>query len=185
MLPIVFDVSAGAIVLVGEGDLVVRRLELLEAANASVRVYSAEPSEELKALAGDRLVGARPQDADLAAAQLVFGAGLTDAEGEELAHRGRSLGALVNIEDVKPLCDFHVPSMVRRGDLTMTISTGGKSPGLARRLRRHLEMLFGPEWAGHLKQIGEMRQSWRAEGLPLDEVSRKTDSYIDQQGWLS
>lgn len=185
MLPIVFDVSAGAIVLVGEGDLVLRRLELLDAAGAAVRVFSKTPSDELRHLAGDRLTGDRPQDADLEAAQLVFGAGLTDAEGEDLARRGRKLGALVNIEDVKPLCDFHVPSMVRRGDLTLTISTGGKSPGLARRLRRHLEALFGPEWAGYLDQIGEKRQSWRSEGLPLDEVSRKTDSFIDQQGWLS
>ena len=185
MLPIVFDVSAGAIVLVGEGELVLRRLELLDAAGASVRVYSAAPCKSLHQLAGPRLVGDRPGEAELKAARLVFGAGLSDAEGEELADRARSLGAMVNIEDVKPLCDFHVPSMVRRGDLTMTISTGGKSPGLARRLRRHLEALFGPEWAGHLEQVGEMRQAWRAEGLPLAEVSRKTDSFIDQQGWLS
>ncbi len=185
MLPIVFDVSTGAIVLVGEGDLVLRRLELLDAARASVRVFSADPSQELRAMAGDRLVGKRPEDSDLEAAQLLFGAGLSDEEGEDLARRGRALGALVNIEDVKPLCDFHVPSMVRRGALTMTISTGGKSPGLARRLRRHLEGVFGPEWSERLDQIGEMRQSWRAEGLPLDEVSRKTDSFIDQQGWLS
>ncbi len=185
MLPIVFDVSAGTTVLVGEGELVLRRLQLLDAAGAAVRVYCSAPSKELTALAGQRLVGARPDDADLKAAGLVFGAGLSDAEGEDLASRARSMGVLVNIEDVKLLCDFHVPSMVRRGDLTMTISTGGKSPGLARRLRRHLEVLFGPEWSGRLDQIGEMRQAWRAEGLPLDDVSRRTDSFIDQQGWLS
>ncbi len=185
MLPIVFDVRAGAVVLVGEGDLVMRRLQLLDAADASVRLFSTAPDAELAALAGDRLVGEQPDDEDLEAASLVFGAGLSEADGAELARRARSHGALVNIEDVKPLCDFHVPSMVRRGDLTMTISTGGKSPGLARRLRRHLETLFGPEWAGRLDQVGEKRQAWRAKGLPLDEVSRKTDSFIDQQGWLS
>jgi precorrin-2 dehydrogenase/sirohydrochlorin ferrochelatase len=185
MLPIVFDVSAGKVVLVGEGELVLRRLELLDAASTSVRVYSSAPCKELTVRAGQRLFGDRPNDDDLRAASLVFGAGLSEAEGQDLAGRARALGAMVNIEDVKPLCDFHVPSMVRRGDLTMTISTGGKSPGLARRLRRHLEGLFGPEWAGYLEQVGEMRQGWRAEGLPLDEVSRKTDSFIDQQGWLS
>jgi len=58
----------------------------------------------------------------------------------------RNAGALVNIEDAKPLCDFHVPSLVRRGDLVMTVSTAGRSPGLARRLRRHLEKLFGDEF---------------------------------------
>ncbi len=185
MLPIVFDVSAGSIVLVGEGDLAQRRLELLDTAKASVQVYSRSSSGELAELAGDRLVGGRPVDADLSRASLVFGAGLSEAEGADLAQRARSHGALVNIEDVKPLCDFHVPSMVRRGDLTVTISTGGKSPGLARRLRRYLETLFGAEWAGRLDTVAELRQGWRAEGLPLDEVSRKTDLFIDKQGWLS
>jgi len=185
MLPIVFDVSAGSIVLVGEGDLALRRLEVLDDADASVRVFSRVPSDALAALAGDRLISDRPDETDLSTASLVFGAGLSEAEGADLAQCARLHGVLVNIEDVKSLCDFHVPSMVRRGDLTVTISTGGKSPGLARRLRRHLETLFGPEWAGRLDMVGELRQGWRAEGLPLDEVSRKTDLFIDKQGWLS
>jgi precorrin-2 dehydrogenase len=185
MLPIVFDVSANSVVLVGEGDLALRRLELLDAAGASVRVYCRAPSADLAKLAGERLISSGPKDVDLSGAALVFGAGLSESEGEDLAQRAQSCGALVNIEDVKPLCDFHVPSIVRRGDLTVTISTGGKSPGLARRLRRYLETLFGPEWAGRLDRVGELRQGWRAQGLPLDEVSRKTDLFIDQQGWLS
>lgn len=185
MLPIVFDVSAGSVVLVGEGELVERRLELLDAAGARVRVFSRKPSAALREAAGDRLNDRSPEDDDLKAASLVFGAGLSEADGAALAERARGFGALVNIEDVKPLCDFHIPSMVRRGDLTITVSTGGRSPGLARRLRRHLETIFGAEWADRLDSVGKLRDGWRREGLSLPEVSRKTDVYIDQQGWLS
>jgi len=67
----------------------------------------------------------------------------------------------------------------------MTVSTAGRSPGLARRLRRHLESLFGDEWAERLEVIAKLREGWRADGLGLHEVAQKTDAYIDQQGWLS
>ena len=64
----------------------------------------------------------------------------------ELAARARRLKVLVNVEDVLPLCDFHVPAIVRRGELLLTASTGGQVPGLARRLREALAEQFGPEW---------------------------------------
>ncbi len=60
---------------------------------------------------------------------------------------------LVNVEDVLPLCDFHVPAVVRRGDLLLTASTGGAAPGLARALREWLAQNFGPEWTDRLKDI--------------------------------
>ncbi|HUD53327.1 precorrin-2 dehydrogenase/sirohydrochlorin ferrochelatase family protein, partial [Parvibaculum sp.] len=86
--------------------------------------------------------------------------------------------------DVKALCDFHVPSTVRRGDLLLTVSTGGKSPGLARRLRRYLEDLFDPDWAGRLQDLAERRDAWREEGLDMSEIGRRTEAHIDEKGWL-
>jgi len=185
MLPIIFDVNTGSIVLVGDGKPVERRLELLEAADADVVVYCSKPSAALIEGAGDRLIRRDPCSDDLKGVALVFGAGLKDAAAADLAGMARDAGVLVNIEDSKPLCDFHVPSSVRRGDLMMTVSTAGRSPGLARRLRRHLESLFGDEWAERLEVIAKLREGWRADGLGLHEVAQKTDAYIDQQGWLS
>ena len=75
-----------------------------------------------------------------------------------------ALGVLVNVEDVLPLCDFHVPAIVRRGDLLLTASTGGQAPGLARPLRESLAEQFGPEWTGRLKDLGLARAKWRAAG---------------------
>ncbi|HUD50640.1 precorrin-2 dehydrogenase/sirohydrochlorin ferrochelatase family protein, partial [Parvibaculum sp.] len=146
MLPIVLDAGTLRIVLVGEGGAALKRLEFLDAAGAAhLEVYSKAPEAAFAARAGNRLRGARPSREALEAAQVVLIAGLPQDEASGLAEAARKAGRLVNTEDVKALCDFHVPSTVRRGDLLLTVSTGGKSPGLARRLRRYLEDLFDPD----------------------------------------
>ncbi len=73
-------------------------------------------------------------------------AGLPEGEAATWPPRARALGVLVNVEDVLPLCGFHVPAVVRRGDLLLTASAGGQVPGLARALRESLADQFGPEW---------------------------------------
>jgi precorrin-2 dehydrogenase len=82
-------------------------------------------------------------------------------------------------------CGFHNPSVVRRGDLLLTVSTGGKSPGLAARIRRQLAESFGPQWEARVDQIGARRASWRRGRRPLAELVRLTDALIDRRGWLS
>ena len=185
MLPILVDLGSLKVILVGEGEAAEKRLAALDDAGAQdLEIYCQSPSAAFTRQAGKRLKGARPGDEALKSAHLVFLAGLGDRESVALAGRARAAGRLVNTEDVKPLCDFHVPSIVRRGDLVISVSTGGKSPGLARRLRRYLEGLFGPEWAGRLDELGRQRRAWRAEGHELAEIGRKTDAYIEEKGWL-
>ena len=82
------------------------------------------------------------------------------------------------------LCDIHTPSMVKRGDLVIGISTGGASPALARRLRRHLERLFPAEWADRVQRIAAARLRWRAEGADMATVTQRTDRLITENGWL-
>ncbi len=92
---------------------------------------------------------------------------------------------LVNVEDVLPLCDFHVPAIVRRGELLLTASTGGAVPGLARRLREWLAEEFGPEWTERLKELGRgPRPLAFGQGLSPHEVSRKVRDLIARKGWL-
>lgn len=66
---------------------------------------------------------------------------------------------LVNVVDDVPLCDFIAPSVIRQGDLTVAISTSGKAPALAVRIRESLEEKFGPEYARFLELAGAIRQS--------------------------
>jgi precorrin-2 dehydrogenase/sirohydrochlorin ferrochelatase len=126
-------------------------------------------------------------DADSAAMaglRLVFVAGLDEAESRGLALRARAAGALVNVEDMTELCDFHVPAIVRRGDLTLTVSTSGRVPGLARRLREWLADRIGPEWEQRVGSLSEARTEWRTDGLAPSEVSKRTRDLIEQEGWL-
>lgn len=184
MLPILMDTSDQPILLIGDGRPAESRLAFLDGAGADVRVFAGTPSEALREAAGDRLVAGDPDARDFEAAAMVFIAGLPDDVSKVWYDKAKAAGALVNVEDVKPLCDFHVPSLLRRGDLTVTISTGGKSPGLARRLRRYLEDLLPPVWSERLDEIADLRNGWRAEGASLAEVSKRTDAFIDKQGWL-
>jgi precorrin-2 dehydrogenase/sirohydrochlorin ferrochelatase len=115
---------------------------------------------------------------------VLFIAGFGPAEAAALAVRASNSGILVNVEDRPELCDFHVPAIVRRGDLVLTASTGGRAPGLARRLREWLEDRFGPEWSSHMEEVSESRSAWRAEGLSAHDVSDRTRALIAEKGWL-
>lgn len=164
MLPIVLSDEFTAIGLAGSGDGHARRAALL----AEAGVHPVPVS----------LDGALPRIG------ILFVAGLDHAASVALAARARAAGILVNVEDVPELCDFHVPAIVRRGDLMLTVSTGGQAPGLARRLREWLEGRFGPEWKLHMEEVSAARAGWRADGLPPDEVSRRTRALVTEKGWL-
>jgi len=186
VFPILLDLAALKVLLVGDGEAVEKRLALLDAAGAAhVEIYSSEPSQSLRNAAGARLKGRRPDSASLQHARLLLVAGLGEAEAILLAGAARQLGVLVNTEDRKTLCDFHLPSVLRRGELTLSVSTGGRAPGLARRLKRHLEGVFGPEWSERLDEVAQVRDTWRAQGLDTPEVGRRVDAYIEEKGWLA
>ena len=185
MIPIVLDPKVVPLALIGRGELACRRLEWLRAGGAdSVAVFSDQASSELKELAGEHLRPRLPSIDELAKLPVLWIADLPRSHAIPLAKLARSLGVLVNVEDVTAACDFHNPSVVRRGDLLLTVSTGGRSPGLAARIRRQLAESFGPEWAPRVDQIGARRASWRRQRRPLAELARLTDALIDRRGWL-
>jgi len=186
MIPIVVDPRQSPMALIGRGEAAARRLQLLlEGGAERLAVFSDTPSPRLRALAGPRLQRRLPAAAELARFALVWIADLPLGEAAPLARAARAGGCLVNVEDVVAFCDFHNPAQVRRGDLLLTVSTAGRSPGLAARIRARLAQAFGPEWAGRLERIGQQRASWRREARPLSELARRTDATIDAEGWLS
>jgi len=185
MLPLTLDVERLPIILVGRGDAVWRRLAMLDEADArSLRVFSDEPSSGLAASAGDRLRRRLPTADDLAAARLVVIAGLPRELSEALAAAASARGALVNVEDVTALCDVHMPAVVRRGALSIAISTSGRSPGLARLLKGVLEQRLDPRWGRWLDELAAQRARWRDAGLAMTDVSRRTVAWVRGRGWL-
>ena len=185
MLPIILDVSSLKVGVIGNGLQAVKRLDMLRDADVSeIVIFSPDPGDEMKAAAGNLVKLHLPSAEDISSFDIIFIANLEAEETEKLARQAREQGVLVNVEDVKPLCDFHVPSIVRRGKLLLTASTGGVSPALARRLREFLAAHFTPVWADRLEKVGAARHKWRDEGLSFGEVSKNTNDLIDKEGWL-
>jgi precorrin-2 dehydrogenase/sirohydrochlorin ferrochelatase len=185
MIPLIVDPKRVALGLVGRGRACERRLEqLLQAGAGQVAVFSDAPCPGLAAGAGVRLRRRLPDPHDLARLGLVWIVDLPLADARPLARAARRAGCLVNVEDVIELCDFHNPAQVRRGDLLLTVSTGGRSPGLAARIRSELARAFGPAWADRLNRTAARRDAWRRSGCSIDELARLTDASIDAEGWL-
>ena len=180
MIPIVIDPALVPIALVGGGEALRRRVAWLQEGGADhLTVFSTEAG-----LAGVVQVRRLPEAAELAQFRIAWITGLEPAAAEPIAIAARATGLLVNIEDYLPYCDFHTPALVRRGDLLVSISTGGKSPGLAMRLRAWLETQLGDAWAERLEAIARKRNAWRKRPRELEELAMLTDATIDAKGWL-
>ncbi len=111
------------------------------------------------------------QQGDLAGAQLVFAATDNEKVQETVVQDANQADLLVNVADAPELCDFHVPAVVRRGDLTIAVSTNGASPAVAARVRRRLAEDYGQEYALLLRLMSELREQVCAG--PLDCAERK------------
>ncbi len=185
MLPLQLDTARLSIAVVGRGPAAARKVKTALASGAKhLTVYSDAPGEALAGAADEALVHHLPDNRELARAHLVISAGLEDTEGISLAERCRALRVLVNIEDRLEYCDVHLPAVLRRGDLTLAISTNGKAPGLAGLLRRHLEHLFGPEWEHRIDEVAQVRSGWHREGADMASVKQRLNRFVEQRGWL-
>jgi precorrin-2 dehydrogenase/sirohydrochlorin ferrochelatase len=166
LLPLVLKPES-RIGLIGESEALARRLKLLTESGI-------EPV----------LLAAKPTSADIAKLRILFVAGLPEGPSAELASRARAAGVFVNVEDRPELCDFYVPAVVRRGDLLISVSTSGKSPGLAKLVRQWLERQLGGAWNERLSEAGTRRQAWRRAGLSPGEVSERTATLVAEREWL-
>jgi siroheme synthase-like protein len=168
--PISLDIDGKRCVVVGGGEVALRKVNTLLEHDAIVQVMSMELCPELEELfaAGRIMAAKRPYaDGDLAGAFLVIAA--TDDAGTNrrvVAEAGK-INALVNVVDVPDLSNFIVPSHLRRGDLSIAVSTGGASPALARRIRERLETEFGDEYAALLALVGQVRSELRRGGVDI------------------
>jgi precorrin-2 dehydrogenase / sirohydrochlorin ferrochelatase len=169
LLPIVLNPAVVRIGVAGAGDGLKRRLQVVERAGVHA------PSV---------FDGKIPSDEDLATLSVLFVAGLAPGPSGALAAAARARGVLVNVEDRPALCDFHVAASVRRGDLLLTVSTGGRSPGLARLVREELEQRFGPEWEGRVEEVARTRAVLRDTGVDPGTVSERTRALVRERGWL-
>ena len=116
---------------------------------------------------------------DLEGAFLVIASSGDAATRAAIAREARSRGALVNVMDDVPNCDWAAPAVVRRGDLVVAIGTGGASPAVARLLRERLEREFDPAWAELLRIVAEIREETRTAIPVFRERARRWREALD------
>lgn len=158
-------------IVIGGGAVAAQKVKVLVECGARVQVVSPTMHPEIDALAkrGLLTVIAReftPSDVD--DAFLVIGATDDDLINRRVAEEARQRGILVNVVDDPDVSDFIVPSSIRRGPLTVAISTMGYSPALSRKLRVYLQELIGEEYEGLVMVIGRIREDLKRRGTRID-----------------
>ena len=176
MYPVQLALDGKLCVVVGGGSVAERKIKGLLESGARVRVVSPEVSDEISFIASQGLIEWRQNDFagnDLDGAVLVFAATNNRAAQELIYRKAGENGQLINVVDDPERCSFHVPASVRRGDLTLAVSTNGKSPLLSALIRQQLEDEFGPEYAILLKVMSLVREQAGEETDSLSQPERK------------
>ena len=127
---------------------------------AKVTVVSPVISERLQNLAESAPLTLKPRpyrSADLEGMFLVIGATDDEQVNRQISSDAECRNTLCNIADRPEICNFILPSIVQRDDLVITISTSGRSPALAKKLRKTLERKFGEEYGDFLQLMGAIR----------------------------
>ncbi|MRR16621.1 MAG: bifunctional precorrin-2 dehydrogenase/sirohydrochlorin ferrochelatase [Deltaproteobacteria bacterium] len=158
--PVFWDITGKKCVVIGGGDVAARKVSRLLECGANVCVVSPKLVPELTRLASDGLIEHINDDyarEHLYGAALVIGATDDEETNAAISHDAQARGIPVNIVDDPQKCDFILPSLVERGDLTIACGTGGASPALARHLREELETIYGEEYAVLLNILGKLR----------------------------
>ena len=169
--PIFLNIKGKRCVVVGGGQVALRKVERLLDGGANVFVISPIPHPEIKKLSKQKAIHLIQRDykaGDLKDAVITLACTDVKEVNRKVADEAKKAGILVNVADDPEPSDFIIPSFFRRGNLTVAVSTSGKSPALARKIRMKLEKSFGEEYASLLSLIGEVRSTLKEKGYIVD-----------------
>jgi precorrin-2 dehydrogenase/sirohydrochlorin ferrochelatase len=161
LYPINLKMNGRECLVLGGGDVAERKTHALLAVGAKVTILSPHLTPELKKLADNGWVihlDSVYRPGAIEKSFIVICATDDASVNQQAAAEARGKGALVNVVDAPALCDFTVPAYISQGELLITVSTNGKSPALARRLREELEKCYGPEYGQYLDIVSRLRE---------------------------
>jgi uroporphyrin-III C-methyltransferase/precorrin-2 dehydrogenase/sirohydrochlorin ferrochelatase len=173
LFPIFVKLAGRPVLVVGGGTVAESKLGGLLAAGAKVTVVAPQACAAIREKAAADGIEYHQREflpADLDGMTLVVAAVPAHIAAGVYQEAGRR-GILCNSVDDPDNCDFYYPAVVQRGDLQIAVSTAGHSPALAQRLRKELELRFGPEYAGWIRSLGETRRALFS--ADIDPVHRK------------
>jgi len=172
--PVCLELAGRRCLVVGGGAVAERRIAGLLEAGAAITVIAPALTPALAALASEGRLRHEPRgyrDGDLAGFDLALAATDAGDVNAALAREGRARGVWVNAADDPANCTFILPALVRRGDLTVAVSTGGTSPALARAVREELERYLTADYATLAQIAAEARRELRAAGRAADATA--------------
>ena len=164
LYPVNLIVDDRSCLVVGGGSVAARKVEGLRACGARVHVVAPEICDEIRAWS-DVSFEERPyRSGDVDGHRLVLAATNSTDVNREVFLDCEAAGIWVCGADDPDHCSFTLPSVVRRGSLLITVSTGGRSPAVARWLREQLEASIGPEYEALLDLVADERAAVKADG---------------------
>jgi precorrin-2 dehydrogenase/sirohydrochlorin ferrochelatase len=159
--PIMLDIDGKPCVVIGGGKVAQRKVESLLDCGGVVTVIAPEMTDELRNLGQNgkiMMIFREYRTGDLKDFDLAYVATDNHQVNESCLKEARQEKVLLNVVDQPAMCDFIVPASIQRGDLTITVSTNGKSPMLSKKIREDLECIYGEEYTIFLEVMGELRQ---------------------------
>ena len=159
--PVNLDIKNRHCLVVGGGRVGLRKVKTLITCGALVTVVGSEIGDELQLLSNSTgiTIKQRPyRSTDLGNMFLVIGATDNEDVNRRISEDAEKVNMLCNIADRPKVCNFILPAIIQRGDLVMTVSTSGKSPAFAKKLKKNLEIEFGEEYAEFLCLMGAVRK---------------------------
>ncbi len=180
--PINLNIKDKRCLIIGGGQVAERKVEKLLSAGAKVVVVSSRLTSKLGKLSRKgriENITRNYRKGDLKGAVLAFGATNDPKVNRRILQEARKEGVLLNSVDDPKNCDFTVPSMVSRGDLLISISTGGKSPALSQKIRKELEESFGKEYETLLNLLSTVRERLMEMGSNSEQNKAKFKKLIN------
>lgn len=180
--PIMVDLTDRQVLVVGGGSVAGRKIKTLLEYGAVVNVVSRELSPEIKEYIDSgkiRYLGEEFSLLFLKGMFLVIAATDDMKLNHRISQASEEKGMLINAVDQPADCNFIVPSIVKRGDLIIAASTSGKSPALAKKIRKQLTDYFGEEYEVFLRMMGRIRNEVLESGLDQKENSRIFHQIVD------
>jgi len=156
--PIIMDLTGQKCLVVGGGEVALRKATSLVEAGAEVTIIAPDLHPSLRELGNTHIQERNWREGDISGYTLVFAATGDRVVNQAISDEAKANSIPVNVVDDPELCSFIVPACVRRGDLLIAITTSGASPMLSKKIRLELEERFGPEYAEFVSLLRELRE---------------------------
>jgi precorrin-2 dehydrogenase len=169
--PVFLDIAGKPVVVIGGGNIAHQKVTGLHKAGAEVTVVSPDLNNEMASLAAEdrfRHIVRDYEPGDLEGYVLAFVATDDRSVNATVAAEGKERRVWVNAVDDPPYCDFIMPAIAEQGDLIVALSTSGRSPAMARKMREEIEAFLTEDYAMMLELAAEVRAELREKGVLVD-----------------